>query len=147
MNWKLHSAVAIYLISFALPVIEINALSEPKVLYGWEAALGIANMSEAFQSMNWFDNKIILIIQMIWFNLANPLILIVIIMSYANSKNERLKWTLGTIALLSAFSWFPYMITLIMYYFSFGYFCWIIGILMIYFYSNGSSFKRPAKNA
>lgn len=147
MNWKLHSAVAIFLISFALPVIEIGTLSEPQTLYGWQAALGIANMSEAFQSMNWFDSKAIMIIQLIWFNLANPLILIVIIMTYAKSKREGLKWFLGTLALLSAFSWFPYMLTMIMYYFSFGYFCWLIGILMIYFYSNGASFKRPKRNA
>jgi hypothetical protein len=147
MNWKFHSAVAIFLISFALPVIELGTINQPQTLYGWEAALGIANMSESFSSMNWFDNETVMIIQLIWFNMANPLILIVIIMTYAKSERKRLTWTLGTIAILSAFSWFPYMITLIMYYFSFGYFCWMIGILLIYFYSNEGSFKRPPKNA
>ena len=147
MNWKFHSAVALFLISFALPVITINPLLEPDIIYGWEAALGITNMSEAFQAMNWFDNKVVMVIQLIWFNLANPLILAVIIMTYAGSKRERLKWTLATISLLSAFSWFPYMLTMIMYYFSFGYFCWLTGILLIYFYSNNGSFKRPQKNA
>jgi hypothetical protein len=147
MNWKFHSAVALFLISFALPVIELNELDKAEILYGWEAAMGITNMSEAFDAMNWFDSKTVMIIQLIWLNLANPLILIVIIMTYMRSKREILKWTLGTIALLSAFSWFPYIFTLIMYYFSYGYFCWLIGILLIYFYANGASFKRPAKNA
>jgi hypothetical protein len=89
MNWKFHSAVAIFLISFALPVIELGTINQPQTLYGWEAALGIANMSESFTSMNWFDNKTVMIIQLIWFNMANPLILIVIIMTYAKSERKR----------------------------------------------------------
>ncbi|MEX1003662.1 MAG: hypothetical protein WDZ35_16200 [Crocinitomicaceae bacterium] len=145
MNWKLHAAIALYVVSFMLPVIEIEEAGANVLIYGWEASLAILELSGDFRSGNWFDNEALLLVQYVWFNLANPCILLVIILSYAGGKHKKLMWVLGTIGLLSAVSWIPYIFSMIMFYFSYGYFAWIVSILMIYFYANDSSFVKPSK--
>ena len=144
-KWRLHAAIALFIVSFILPVIEIVEAGTIKVVYGWEAALAILELSDQFKSNIWFTNEVLVIIQYIWLNLANPLILLVIILTYSGNKYPKTKYVLGTIALLSAVSWMPYIFGLTASYFSYGYFAWIISILMIYFYANDSSFVKPSK--
>lgn len=144
MNKKFTAAIGLYLLSFFLPVLQYQLGTEEVSIYGWETALDVIMNSEYAYSIS--ENPVLITGQYILMNLTNPLILAVIILTITG-KAARLRWLLGTIAMFSAIAYMPYFFTMIFTYFSFGYYLWVISILMIYFYSNESSFKRPAKNA
>ena len=143
MNKKFHAAVGLYLLSFFLPVLQYAILTDEITIYGWETAVDVIMNSEYAYSIS--ENSFIIAGQYIVMNLANPLILIVIIMTYAKSKAKRTMWMLSTLGLLSALAYLPFFFTMLFSYFSFGYYLWLISILMIYYYANDASFKRPKK--
>ena len=141
MNKKFNIAVALYILSFLLPTL---FLPENEItIFGWETAIDV--IINRNNSYSLFKNEGLIALQYIIMNLANPLILIVIIMSYSKSKSKRLMWTVGTFSLISAISYFPFFFTMLFSYFSFGYYAWIVSILLIYLYSNEGTFKRPSK--
>ena len=141
MSKNFHIAVGLYLLSFFLPTLFL--IENEITIYGWETALDVIMNQNNSYSIS--ENEGLITVQYIVMNLANPLILVVIIMAYTKSKSKRLMWTLGSIALLSAIIYMPFFFTMIFTYFSFGYYLWIISILLIYLYSNEGTFKRPPK--
>lgn len=147
MKNKFNWAVALFLLSFFLPVIEIQvSLLRTESIYGWEAASNVVTTWD-WGKNNLFENPLWQTLHYIIANLANPLALIVIIMHYTKHKNVRLKWWLSLISILSALYWAPVFFGNIFTYFSFGYWLWLSSLILINFYSNEASFKRPPKNA
>lgn len=144
MNMKFNMAVAVYLLSFFLPVLQYTLFTDEITIYGWETAIDVLLNQNNGYSIS--QNSILIIFQYVVMNLANPLILVVIIMHYAKSPKKQLKWFLGTIAMLSAVCYMPFFFTMMDTYFSFGYYTWLISIMAIYFFANESSFKKPAKS-
>ncbi len=143
MKTKFNIAVAVYLLSFFLPVLQYTLFTDEITIYGWEAGIDVLLNQNNGYSIS--DNTILIMFQYVVMNLANPLILAVIIMHYSNSSKKQLKWLLGTLAMLSAASYMPFMFTMLYTYFSLGYYAWFISIILIYFFSNEGSFKKPAK--
>ena len=146
MKQKFHWAVTLYILSFLLPVIQLNSFGLEESLYGWEAAQKVI-FTWDYGVNNLVDSTGWQLFHYIIANLANPLVLVVIILHYSGKNNTALKWLLSLIAIISALYWMPYFFGYIFDYFSFGYWTWLGSIIMIHYFSNNSSFKRPRKDA
>ncbi|MBD3637237.1 MAG: hypothetical protein HUJ25_07800 [Crocinitomicaceae bacterium] len=137
-NW----AVSLYVLSFFLPV--MTTIFEPvQTLYGWEIIFQTYAPGDdgIFSSEDW--EVLYYIIAMI----PNPLVLIVVVLHYLKKDLPTLKWALSIMAVLAALFWVPFFFGIIFDYFSYGYWLWLISLILIHFYANNSSFKKPAKNA
>jgi hypothetical protein len=113
-------------------------------LFGWEAALSVT-YDFPFDTSDNFLGDIWIGFRYFWINLANPLTIAVIIMVYMKKNNPVLIWWTSLIALISALFWFPSFGSLVLEYFSFGYWTWLTSILLIGYYANGETFTRPKK--
>lgn len=133
----LITGCSLYLLSFALPTYPI---SDGEDAMGYEAFFAVLKGdAELFVH----SNTLVIGLQYVLMNLANVLILILLISEFSQTGSKRLKFYVGTFALLTAFIFFPYFISVLYSYFSFGYYCWLIGIFMMVYYSNEGSFKKP----
>lgn len=139
---RLSLAFALFLVSYALPALQYQSENETIIVYGWEVALDVMLSPKNYLMVN---NTFVLIGQYIFMNLATPAILLYLIMSFATLSTPRTRWTIGTIAMLSACVYLPFFFTMIFDYFSPGYYAWLFGITLLYYYLNNASFKRPAK--
>ena len=137
LNKLFYAGLMLYAVSFFLPTYPLN--DEIEVL-GYEAA---------FSAMSWStsqfvsDNTVLRLLQFLIMNLTNPLILLYLFSVILNRGTARYRYLLGTFALVSAFVFFPYFMSVLYTYFSFGYYCWITSIFMLFYYGNGGTFKRP----
>jgi len=137
INKFFYLGIALYVLSFFLPTYPLN--DEVEVL-GYEAAISAMSWSStSFIS----DNLILNGLQFGLMNLTNPLILIFVLSVILDKGSPRFRYLLGTIALVSAFIFFPYFMSVLYTYFSFGYYCWISSIFVVFYFGNGASFKRP----
>lgn len=146
MKNKFNWAVALYIISFFLPVLEIPNGFYTEVIYGWEAAREIL-FTWDYGDNNVSDTDSWRAIHYVAANLANPLVIVTIILHYAKGNYARLKWTISLIAVISSLYWLPVFFGYTFDYFSFGYWTWLCSIILIHFFANDGSFKRPPKNA
>ena len=137
---RLGLSCALFITAYFLPAIQYLEGDQEIIVYGWEVAIDVlVNPSNYLV----YDNPIVLVGQFIIMNLATPLILVYIILSFGKIGSARSRWMIGTIAMLSACVYLPFFFTMIFDYFSPGYYAWLIGIFLIYYYFNNASFKRP----
>lgn len=137
---RLGLSFALFITAYFLPAIQYLEGDQEIIVYGWEVAIDVlVNPSNYLV----YDNPIVLVGQFIIMNLATPLILVYIILSFGKIGSARSRWMIGTIAMLSACVYLPFFFTMIFDYFSPGYYAWLIGIFLIYYYFNNASFKRP----
>ena len=138
LNRLFYAGLMLYVVSFFLPTYPLN--DEIEVL-GYEAALSAMSWSTS-QFIS--DNTILRLLQFLIMNLTNPLILLYLFSLILNIGTARNRYLIGTFALVSAFVFFPYFMSVLYTYFSFGYYCWITSIFMLFYYGNGGTFKRPS---
>ena len=138
LNRLFYAGLMLYVVSFFLPTYPLN--DEIEVL-GYEAALSAMSWSTS-QFIS--DNTILRLLQFLIMNLTNPLILRYLFSLILNIGTARNRYLIGTFALVSAFVFFPYFMSVLYTYFSFGYYCWITSIFMLFYYGNGGTFKRPS---
>ena len=143
MKNKLYLSIGLYFVSFLLPVVELNFFGQAEVIYGWE----IARDALLFSEDGIFQANELEIFYYVMANLANPLVLVTLILYYSKGDYPNLIYGFSILSIISALFWFPFFLSAIFDYFSFGYWAWLGSILMIHFYTNNSSFKRPSKNA
>ena len=137
---RLGLSFALFITAYFLPAIQYLEGDQEIIVYGWEVAIDVMVNPSNYLI---YDNSIVLIGQFIIMNLATPLILLYIILSFGKIGSARSRWMIGTIAMLSACVYLPFFFTMIFDYFSPGYYAWLIGIFLIYYYFNNASFKRP----
>ena len=137
---RLGLSFARFITAYFLPAIQYLEGDQEIIVYGWEVAIDVLVNPSNYLI---YDNPIVLAGQFIIMNLATPLIVVYIILSFGRIGSARSRGMLGTIAMLSACVYLPFFFTIIFDYFSPGYYAWLIGIFMIYYYLNNASFKRP----
>ncbi|MEO9533965.1 MAG: hypothetical protein ABJF27_11795 [Crocinitomicaceae bacterium] len=137
---RLLLALALFLVSYFLPVLQYQLDEEMIKVYGWEVALDVIVNPKSYVI---YDNAVLLVGQYILMNLATPTILLFLILGFGKIGTARTRWMIGTIAMLSACVYLPFFFTMIFDYFSIGFYAWIFGITLLYYYLNNASFKRP----
>jgi hypothetical protein len=137
---RLLLSLALFLVSYVLPTLQYQSENDTIVVYGWEVALDVM-LSPGNYSI--VDNNFVLIVQYIFMNLATPAIILYLILGFGKISTPSVRWMVGTIALLSACVYLPFFFTMIFDYFSPGFYAWLFGISLLYYYLNGASFKRP----
>jgi hypothetical protein len=138
MKNKFNWVVALYLLSFCLPVLE-GFEYQSQVLMGWDIALEalIYSKDSIFSGDDW---------QILYYLIAlipNVFIFLVILLKYSKKSLPLLIWTLSLIAVILALFWTAFFFNILFDYFSFGYWTWLIAIILIHYYSNNGTFKRP----
>ena len=142
MKNKFNWAVALFIISFCLPVLEGFDYSS-QVLMGWDIALE----SIILTSDGIFGEGNLQLFYYIIALLPNPMVAIVIFLKYTKKPASMTIWLLSMIAVFLSLFWALFFFSIIFDYFSFGYWTWLVAIIMIHYYGNDGTFKRPIKNA
>ncbi|MFT4600119.1 MAG: hypothetical protein ACI857_000289 [Arenicella sp.] len=140
MSKYFYAALALYVLSFFLPVYDIIPGFSAK---GYDCAYNLAFNFKNSVAVG--QSTIGHILQYVIFNAANPLIIAFIILTITNSLSEKTRWLIGNIAMISSVIFIPYFFMMLLSQFSYGYFSWLTSIILLNYLGNKNSFNRPRK--